>query len=92
MRELVAALMDGVADRFPETRFHTPRNPALSAGVVVFLPNGLNPREVAGPLYDDHGIAGAVRGGDFAGFRLCPHIYNTLADIEKTVDAIASLA
>ena len=92
VRELAAALKDGVADRLPETRFHTPRDPALSAGVVVFLPLGLNPREALNTLYTDHTIAGAPRGGEFAGIRLCPHIYNTLADVETVVDAIASLA
>jgi selenocysteine lyase/cysteine desulfurase len=25
------------------------------------------------------------------GIRLCPHIYNTMADVEKVVDTIASL-
>ena len=42
--------------------------------------------------HGDHSIAGAPRSGDFAGIRLCPHVYNTLADVEKVVDAIASLA
>ena len=92
VRTLAAALKDGVADRLPGTRFHTPRDPALSAGVVVFLPPGLNPREALNTLYTDHSIAGAPRSGDFAGIRLCPHVYNTLADVEKVVDAIASLA
>ena len=92
VRTLVAALKDGVADRLPGTRFHTPRDPALSAGVVVFLPPGLNPREALNTLYTDHAIACASRGGDFTGIRLCPHIYNTLADVEEVVDVIASLA
>ena len=92
VRTLAAALKDGVADRLPGTRFYTPRDPALSAGVVVFLPPGLNPREALNTLYTDHAIACASRGGDFTGIRLCPHIYNTLAEVEKVVDVIASLA
>ena len=92
VRTLAVALKDGVADRLPGTRFHTPRGPALSAGVVVFLPPVLNAREALNTLYTDHSIAGAPRTGDFAGIRLCPHVYNTLAEVEKVVDAIASLA
>jgi len=92
VRELAAVLKDELADRLPGTRFHTPRDPSLSAGVVVFLPSGLNPREALDTLYTEHNIAGAGMGGDFTGIRLCPHIYNTLAEIEKVVDAVASLA
>ena len=33
------------------------------------------------------GIAGAATGG----LRLCPHIYNTMAQIERAVDGIKSM-
>ena len=92
VRELAAALKDGLADRLPGTDFHTPRDPALSGGVVVFLPPDMNAREALSALYTDHSIAGGAMGGDFTGIRLCPHMYNTLADVEKVLDAIASLA
>ena len=46
-------------------------------------------REALGTLYEEHLIAGASQMG---GIRFCPHVYNTLADIEKVVDAVASLA
>ncbi len=92
VKELAAALKDGLADRLPGTRFHTPRDPALSGGVVVCLPPGMNAREALSALYTDHNIAAGAMGGDFTGLRLCPHMYNTLADLEQVVDAIASLA
>ena len=91
VKELAAVLKDGLADRLPGTRFHTPRDPSLSAGVVVFLPSGVNPREALDTLYTEHNIAGAGMGGDFTGIRLCPHIYNTLAETKKVADAVASL-
>jgi selenocysteine lyase/cysteine desulfurase len=31
-------------------------------------------------------------GGDFAGVRLSPHIYNTMAEVDSVVEVIASLA
>ena len=88
VRELAAALKNGIADRLPGTVFHTPRDPALSAGVVIFVPPGFE-RAALNTLYDEHSIAGAGMSG---GIRLCPHIYNTLADVETVVDAVASLA
>ncbi len=91
VRELATVLKDELAERLPGTRFHTPRDPSLSAGVVVFLPSGVNPREALDTLYTEHNIAGAGMGGDFTGIRLCPHIYNTLAETKKVADAVASL-
>ena len=89
VKELAAVLKKSLASQLPEVRFHTPLDPELSAGVVVFLPDGINAREALNTLYLDHEIAGASMGG---GIRLCPHIYNTLEDIEKAVYAISSLA
>jgi len=31
-------------------------------------------------------------GGAFTGVRLCPHIYNTMEDVERVIDAVESLA
>ncbi len=89
VRELAAALKDGVAERVSGTVFYTPRDPELSGGVVVFSPPGIDARQALGTLYDDHAIAGASQMG---GIRLCPHVYNTLAEVDQVVDAMASLA
>jgi selenocysteine lyase/cysteine desulfurase len=89
VRELAAALKNGVADRLPGTAFNSPRDPALSAGVVIFVPPDFDARAALSTLYNEHCIAGAGMGG---GIRLCPHIYTTLADIEMVVDTVASLA
>jgi selenocysteine lyase/cysteine desulfurase len=81
MRQLSAALKQELADRVPAGRFHTPLDPELSAGVVVFDPGVADLREAYERLYAEHGIAGAPRGGEFSGIRLCPHIYNTLEEV-----------
>jgi selenocysteine lyase/cysteine desulfurase len=89
--ELASALKRRLRERVPAVTFHTPLDPALSAGVVVFGVPGLEPRPAYQALYETHGIAGATAGGGFSGIRLCPHIYNPLADVERAVEAVASL-
>ncbi len=91
VRELAAALKKTLRDRLPDVRFHTPWAPEFSAGVVVFSPPRTDAREMFGALYREHNIACAARGGDFTGIRLCPHIYNTMEEIEHVVDVIAEL-
>lgn len=89
---LAAELKARVEERLPGTRLHTPRDPELSAGVVVFLPPGLDARKAFGTLYTEHSVAGAAMGGDFTGIRLCPHVYNTMSEVERVVEAVASMA
>lgn len=91
VRQLAATLKDALEDRVPGVRFHTPRDPELSAGVVVFDPSVPDVREAYSRLYADHGVAGAPRGGEFSGIRLCPHIYNTLEEVDRVVEAVAGL-
>ncbi|NIN71154.1 MAG: aminotransferase class V-fold PLP-dependent enzyme [Gemmatimonadetes bacterium] len=91
VRQLTATLKDSLQDRVPGVRFHTPLDPELSAGVVVFDPFVADVPEAFGRLYTEHGVAGAPRGGDFRGIRLCPHIYNTLQEVERAAEAVASL-
>jgi selenocysteine lyase/cysteine desulfurase len=91
VRQLSAALKDALEERVPDGRFHTPRDPELSAGVVVFDPLVTDVSEAFGRLYTEFGVAGAPRGGEFSGIRLCPHIYNTLEDVERAASAVAGL-
>ncbi len=41
-------------------------------------------------MYEELGIAGAYQGA-FDGVRLCPHIYNTMDQVDRAVEAAASL-
>lgn len=42
---------------------------------------------LAKDLYERHGIGGAATGG----LRLCPHVYNTIADIERAIRGVREL-
>ena len=64
---------------------------AILAGVVVFKPPRVDPRDLFNSLYSDHDIAGAAMGGDFTGVRLSPHIYNTMAQVERAVEVVTKL-
>ncbi len=89
VRTLESAIRESARERIPGVAFHTAEEPARRAGVVVLrLPDADHPL-VYRRLYDEHRIGCALRGGDFTGIRLCPHIYNTLEDVDRVVDAIA---
>ena len=83
--ELVAALRAGLSE-IAGLHFVTPAPPALHAGVVVARVEGVDERQVFEELYREHGVAGAPTGG----FRLCPHIYNVRADVERAVEGVAA--
>ncbi len=92
VRGLATALKQRLVERIPGTVLHTPVDPWLSGGVVIFtVPGGGDQRAIYLRLYEDHGVAGAYQ-GRFDGVRLCPHIYNTLDQVEWAVEAVAALA
>ena len=59
----------------------TPLDPGLSGGVCIMEAPGDRGAALDG-LYEAHGIAGAGTGG----LRLCPHVYNTMAHVERAVE------
>ncbi len=81
--ELAATLKSGLAE-IPGITLRTSMDPELSAGVCVSKLEGADSRAVFSNLYEKHGIVGAPTGG----LRLCPHIYTTMADIEKAILAV----
>jgi len=52
--------------------------------VVSFQPGSLDVLKLSEALYTRDRIAGMTRGG----LRISPHIYNSMADIERTLAAI----
>jgi len=92
VRSLAAEVKRQIALRLPGTRFHTPIREELSLGVVVFAPPGVDLGSAMKTLYEEHAVGCAVMRGDFSGIRLSPHVYNTMEDVERVVDAIAQLA
>ena len=85
IRELATALKEG-ASKIPGAKLMTSANPELSAGVCVIKFEGIDNQKVYETLYAKHGIAAAPSGG---GVRFCPHIYNTLEEIDRTMTALS---
>jgi selenocysteine lyase/cysteine desulfurase len=83
IRELAAALKEGVS-KVPGARLLTSAKPELSAGVCVIGFDGNDNQKIYEALYAKHGVAGAPTGG----VRLCPHIYNTIEEIDRAVSAL----
>ena len=65
----------------------TPIDPALSGGVVIVRAVDAKAQGAYQILDSKFGIAGAATGG----LRLCPHIYNTMAHIERAVEGVKSV-
>ncbi len=64
----------------------TPMEPHLSGGVCILEVAG-DRNAVYQRLYEEYGIAGAPTGG----LRFSPHIYNTMAHVERAVAAVAAM-
>lgn len=90
VRSLGVALKTAIQTRVPEATFHTSDRAGLSAGVVVAQMPTEDHRGLYTKLYEEHGVAGALRGGEFPGVRFCPHIYNTMSEVEQVADALAA--
>ena len=92
VRTLATTLRQGIHERIPAAYFHTPLEASLSAGVLVLVVPSRDSHGLYEELYRDHAIACASMGGDFTGIRLCPHVYNTMADVHRVVETIARIA
>ncbi len=88
VRSLTTALMDKMKEKIAGVVFTTPTNPDLRAGVLIFSVPGTEGRELFGRLYEEKNIASAPRG---ARVRLSAHIYNTMDEVDRVVEAIADL-
>ncbi len=91
-RELATALKEGI-DKIPGAKLYTSLNPDLSLGVVVFnLGERVDHKKAYARLYDEHGVGGAYFPGPEPKLRLCPHIYNTMAEVERVIAVLHSLS
>lgn len=91
IRTLAQVLKIKLKKKIPGIKFRTPLEPELSGGVVVFNAPGIDLSKALNTLYHEYNIGCAVFGGDLAGIRLCSHVYNTMEEIDKAVDAVADL-
>ena len=86
---LAAAVKKELKARIPSARITTPDGRDMSWGVVAFQVPGVDPSKAVAGLYREANVACAAVG---SGFRFSPHIYNTMAEIETAVRAVAKLA
>jgi selenocysteine lyase/cysteine desulfurase len=88
-RELATHLIEGLS-KVPGLTVWTSPNPQLRAAVVSFQPGTVDANKLATALYEKDRIALATRGGqDRAGLRASPHLYNSPAEVDRLVAAIA---
>ena len=90
IRAIVARLRRGV-ETIPGVSILTPADPAINAGILIFSLPGITGSDVFETLYREHDI-GSARAGLVDGVRLSPHIYNSLADADRVVDALKAIA
>ena len=90
VRELASHLVEELG-KIAGLRLHTPSNPSLRAGVVVFAVEQADPPEIAARLYREHGVACAAMPGTFAGVRFSPQVYNTAQDIDHVLRSLTSV-
>jgi len=86
MLELTTAMFDGLKG-MKGARMVTPALPELRAGVCIVRFDGKEMRPIHEALYREHRIATAPTGG----LRFSPHIYNTLADVERALAAVKAV-
>ena len=88
-RELAEALFVGLK-KIDGVKVWTHPDPARSVAVVSFQPGSLDVPKLSAALYERDRIAGAPRNyADRGGLRLSPHFYNTHAEVERALAAIA---
>lgn len=88
VRALASYMKTEVARKLPEASLITPTLPELSGGVVVVQIPGKEPRDVIQKLYEQFGVASAAT----VGVRFSPHVYNTMADVDRVVSALQAVA
>jgi selenocysteine lyase/cysteine desulfurase len=88
-RSLAQALIAGLG-RIDGVQIWTHPDPSRSGAVVSFRPGGLNVQKLSAALYQNDRIGCATRGGtDRPGIRFSPHLYNTMAEVDRAVASIA---
>jgi selenocysteine lyase/cysteine desulfurase len=88
-RSLGQALIAGLR-RIDGVQLWTHPDPSRSGAVVSFRPGSLDVTKLSAALYRNDRIGCATRAGaDRPGIRFSPHMYNTMAEVDRAVGAIA---
>jgi isopenicillin-N epimerase len=90
-RALAQHLMTAVR-KLPGVELWTDPAPDRSAAIVIFKPGTLDPRRLTDSLSANEKIVVTARGATGAnpGIRVSPHFYNTMAEMDRLVAAIAA--
>ena len=88
IRELDALLLSALAS-VPGVRIMSPADPALGAGLISFKLDGVDSLELQRRLGEVNIRTRVVSEYGYGWMRLSPHIYNSEADLEGVVRAIA---
>jgi selenocysteine lyase/cysteine desulfurase len=84
-RELATALVDGFS-RIDDVVLGTSRDATRRAAIVTIQTGSRPGDQIGAALYQDDRIICAPRGSSL---RFSPHFYNTMADVERAVAAVA---
>ena len=87
---LAARLKDGLAEMRSVT-LKTPRDPALSAGLVCVEVAGADPQEVVDRLREEQSIVASVTPYATRYVRFGPSVANTVDDVDKAIEALAAV-
>jgi isopenicillin-N epimerase len=91
-RELVSRLKKDLAS-ISNLRLKTNLEPELSAAVVKFQFTNRDTKESYDKLWTRNRMALAITpAGDAEGVRISPHVYNSMADVERVVAAVREVA
>ena len=90
LRAIVTRLRRGI-EAIPGASILTPSDPAISAGILIFSLPGIGGTDAFEALYRDHNV-GSAQAALVDGVRLSPHIYNTMADVDRVLDALREIA
>jgi len=88
-RSLTAMLLEGLK-KMDGVKVWTHPARERSGAIVSFQPSNLDIRKLHDALYRQNGIVCAMRGGaDRPGLRFSPHFYNTHAEVDGALAAVA---
>ena len=91
-RELVTRLKKDLAS-IPNLRLKTNLEPELSAAVVKFQLTNRDTKESYDKLWSRNRMALAITpSGDAEGVRISPHVYNSMADVDRAIAAVREIA
>ena len=91
LRKLVTHAKTRLQD-ISKVELKTNMEAALSGGVIKFRLRNIPTKRAYDTLWERHRISTAMTAsGDSAGVRLSPHIYNSMDQIDRAVDAVREL-